>query len=48
MKSTKAIPKVQSDEKATKRVAAYCRVSSQTDRLEHSLAAQVNYFTTLI
>lgn len=31
-----------------KRVAAYARVSMETDRLSHSLSAQVSYYSTLI
>ena len=31
-----------------KRVAAYARVSSETDRLMHSLSAQVSYYSELI
>lgn len=31
-----------------KRVAAYCRVSSNAERPQHSLATQINYFTQLI
>ena len=31
-----------------KRVAAYCRVSSQKDEQMHSLAAQVDYYTQLL
>ena len=31
-----------------KRVAAYCRVSEQTERLSHSLAAQTSYYSTFI
>ena len=31
-----------------KRVAAYARVSTQTDRLAHSLAAQISYYSDLI
>lgn len=31
-----------------KRVAAYARVSMETDRLSHSLSAQVSYYSDLI
>ncbi|MBR3108564.1 MAG: recombinase family protein, partial [Clostridia bacterium] len=31
-----------------KRVAAYARVSSETDRLMHSLSAQISYYSDLI
>lgn len=31
-----------------KRVAAYARVSMETDRLNHSLSAQVSYYSDLI
>ena len=31
-----------------KRVAAYARVSSETDRLMHSLSAQISYYSGLI
>lgn len=31
-----------------KRVAAYCRVSMETERLSHSLAAQTSYYSALI
>ena len=31
-----------------KRVAAYARVSMETDRLQHSLAAQVSHYSQLI
>ena len=31
-----------------KRVAAYARVSMETERLNHSLSAQVSYYSTLI
>ena len=33
---------------ARKRVAAYARVSMETDRLQHSLAAQVSHYSQLI
>ena len=35
-------------EPALKRVAAYARVSSETDRLMHSMSAQVSYYSDLI
>lgn len=31
-----------------KRVAAYARVSAETDRLAHSLSAQISYYSELI
>ena len=31
-----------------KRVAAYARVSMETERLNHSLSAQVSYYSELI
>ena len=31
-----------------KRVAAYARVSMETERLHHSLSAQVSYYSSLI
>ena len=31
-----------------KKVAAYARVSMETERLHHSLAAQVSYYSALI
>ena len=34
--------------KAKKRVAAYARVSMETDRLNHSLSAQISYYSALI
>lgn len=33
---------------ARKRVAAYCRISMVTERLSHSLSAQVSYYSRLI
>ncbi len=33
---------------ARKRVAAYARVSKETDRLEHSLSEQISYYSSLI
>ena len=33
---------------ARKRVAAYARVSMETDRLEHSLSKQISYYSALI
>lgn len=33
---------------ARKRVAAYARVSMETDRLEHSLSRQISYYSDLI
>ena len=41
------LPKTQSEEKLL-RVAAYCRVSSDSTDQEHSFAAQVKYYTELI
>ena len=35
-------------EQTTRRVAAYCRVSSSSDDQLHSFAAQVQYYTALI
>lgn len=35
-------------EKSKKKVAAYARVSMETDMLHHSLSAQINYYSTLI
>ena len=34
--------------KRKKRVAAYARVSMETDRLNHSLSAQISYYSDLI
>ncbi len=34
--------------KKSKRIAAYCRVSSQQDEQLHSLAAQVTYYENLL
>lgn len=34
--------------KSRKRVAAYARVSMETERLKHSLSAQVSHYSTLI
>ena len=34
--------------KRKKRVAAYARVSMETDRLNHSLSAQISYYSQLI
>ena len=31
-----------------KRVAAYARVSMETERLKHSLSAQISYYSALI
>jgi len=31
-----------------KRVAAYARVSMESDRLDHSLSAQISYYNNLI
>ena len=39
-----SIPKI----KRKKRVAAYARVSAESDRLTHSLSAQISYYSTLI
>ena len=39
-----AIPKL----KRKKRVAAYARVSAESDRLTHSLSAQISYYSELI
>lgn len=41
------LPKTQAEEKML-RVAAYCRVSSDSTDQEHSFAAQVKYYTELI
>lgn len=41
------LPKTQSEEKLL-RVAAYCRVSSDSTDQEHSFAAQVKYYTEMI
>lgn len=35
-------------EKSKKKVAAYARVSMETDMLHHSLSTQINYYSTLI
>lgn len=35
-------------EKSKKKVAAYARVSMETDMLHHSLSVQINYYSTLI
>lgn len=40
-------PKI-STEKPKKRVAAYARVSKKTDRLKHSMAAQVSHYSAFI
>lgn len=34
--------------KARKRVAAYARVSMESERMQHSLSAQVSYYSALI
>ena len=34
--------------KPRKRVAAYCRVSMETERLKHSLSAQINHYSAYI
>ncbi|MBQ8698410.1 MAG: recombinase family protein, partial [Schwartzia sp.] len=39
-----AVPQI----RRKKRVAAYARVSMETDRLNHSLSAQVSYYSNLI
>lgn len=47
----KVIEKIQPDlvpEKRRKRVAAYARVSRDTDRLLHSVSAQISYYSNLI
>lgn len=47
----KIIEKIQPDfvpEKRRKRVAAYARVSRDTDRLLHSVSAQISYYSNLI
>ena len=46
-KITKIEPKIPTLPKR-KRVAAYARVSMETDRLMHSLSAQVSYYSELI
>lgn len=46
-KITKIEPKIPALPKR-KRVAAYARVSMETDRLMHSLSAQVSYYSDLI
>ena len=33
---------------APKKVAAYARVSMESERLQHSLSAQVSYYSSLI
>ena len=47
----KIITKIQPEivpEKRRKRVAAYARVSKETDRLLHSVSAQISYYSELI
>ena len=34
--------------KKRKRVAAYARVSVESDRMQHSLSAQISYYSSLI
>ena len=34
--------------KTRKRVAAYARVSMESERMQHSLSAQVSYYSALI
>nr|DAW34878.1 MAG TPA: integrase [Caudoviricetes sp.] len=34
--------------RARKRVAAYARVSMESERMQHSLSAQVSYYSALI
>lgn len=48
MKTITKIGPVKLQRKAKKRVAAYCRVSADTDRLNHSLSTQVSVYSSLI
>lgn len=42
-------PRMTSEEnKSKRRIAAYCRVSTQAEEQSHSLAAQISYYTKLI
>lgn len=43
-KVEQAVPTI----KAKKKVAAYARVSAESERLEHSLSAQVSYYSSMI
>ena len=48
MKIIRKIKPEMTAEKPKKRVAAYARVSRQTERLMHSVSAQVSYYSSLI
>ncbi len=48
MKSVEKIERKVLPTKKRKRVAAYARVSMLSDRMEHSLSAQVSYYSNLI
>ncbi|WP_133063219.1 recombinase family protein, partial [Lactococcus reticulitermitis] len=48
MKTIQKIDSIHPQIRRRKRVAAYARVSKETDRLNHSLSAQVSYYSTLI
>ena len=48
MKKISKIEPFQAKTPTLKRVAAYARVSMETERLEHSLSAQISYYSGLI
>ena len=48
MKSVEKIERKIPVLKARKRVAAYARVSMESERMQHSLSAQVSYYSALI
>ncbi len=48
MKKISRIAPARTKKPALKKVAAYARVSMETDRQRHSLAAQVSYYSALI
>ena len=48
VKITKIEQKTPPEIKAKKRVAAYARVSEESERLLHSLSTQISYYSELI
>lgn len=48
MKTIEKIERVRRDLPKRKRVAAYARVSMESERMRHSLSAQVSYYSDLI
>ena len=48
MKSIELIQRKAPEPIRRKRVAAYCRISMKTERMNHSLSAQINYYNKLI